>query len=788
MRDDVRSAMRQIRRNPLFVCAAVLTLALGAGAVTAVLSLADPMLFRPLPFPGGDRIFVASASRDRLHMPDAGRAEEAHGAWESLGDFNGPVDIGRINAATTPSLSYAVSRGFLPALGVTPVLGRAFRDEEYTRSHPPEVAIITHALWQNAFGGRPDALQQRLTFEGPRGHSYQIVGVLPASFFFPDVNNQQPVALLPGAMDVVDARPNVVVFPFLRLRPGVSAATATAELQTIVRRVEQDYPAFERERRVELIPLREALFGRVRTPLLMLVAATACVLLAASANLAQLVMARLRVRRREFGIRLALGASRGRLVRQLSIEALLLAALGAIAALVTGAALSRLAMAYAPDLARMYQVMPPALDGRIAAITGGIVLGTLVIFGVVPALRVSREEIRDAVQAVPRVHAVRRALGTDAALVFLQASVAVTLLVTGLLIVRSFLTLANTPLGYEPRGVIRINADFPSGLQAGSDRYRFSQRRFLTALAERLGTPVAAAGGLPGITLNTALMRPDASPPQATVLAWPVSGEFFRVMRLTLIRGRVFTDEEAFSNAPAAVIDERATELLWPGADPIGRRVKEADGTVRVIVGVVRTVRSDLLGTRFQRGGGFVPFGKRPTSWSFLYRVAGTSPSVKMLEATAAEVEPGTTVSARPLVIFERQLAEPRFLAMVLGTLGTVAVLLTLIGVFGIVAHEVTRRTKELGIRVALGADSTRIQRLVLKGSLLPAVGGGLLGLSASLWFTGTLRALLYGLNPYDPAVYAGAFALMLVTVCIGSLGPARRASRTDPMAALRGE
>ena len=238
------------------------------------------------------------------------------------------------------------------------MVGRSFRSDEYTRDHHAGVALITYALWQSSFGGRADVVGQRVTFAGARGHSYDVVGVLPRDFFFPDATNEQPAVLIPGALDPTQTRANVVIWPLVRLRDGVSAAAAIAEMQAIVTNVERDFPAYEQGRRVELIPLRDAVFGRVRAPLLMLLAATMSVLLLASANLAHLVMARLRARSREVGIRLAIGASRWRVARQLIIEALVLFAAGGAAALLIASALSRLVVFYMP---RRYA---PAVSSR----------------------------------------------------------------------------------------------------------------------------------------------------------------------------------------------------------------------------------------------------------------------------------------------------------------------------------------------------------------------------------------------------------------------------------------
>jgi len=783
MRDDLKSAFRQIRRNPGFAAAAILTLGLGVGAVTAVLTLADPMLFRVLPFPAADRLFEVSAVDSRLHLPDAVRAERLHSGFAALGDFDGPIDIGRIGSATDSSFSYAVSRGYLAALGVTPAVGRGFRDDEYTLDHQAGVALITYGLWQSGFGGRADIVGQRVTFSGARGRSYEIVGVLPRTFFFPDAVNEQPAVLIPGALDPARTQANVVISPLVRLRDGVSVGAATAEMQAIVTNVEREFPAYGQGRQVRMTPLREALFGRVRTPLLMLLSATLCVLLLASANLAHLVMARLRARTREIGIRLAIGASRRRVARQLVIEAGVLFVAGTAVALLIGAWLAQLMMTYMPPMLRTYRMIPVAFDWRIAGFGVALVAGVGLVAGLVPAIRAAREDVRATLQGGGARASGVRILRPDAALIFAQAGVGIALLVTGLLIVRSFVALSARPLGFAPDRVRAVGVEFPAGADPAA--MVPTQRRIYDALKPHAA--VALAEGIPGMHLSTAVSRPDVELNRPAVNAWPVSGSFFGVFGVHLLRGRLYTDEEAFSNAPVAVIDQRAAELLWPGVDPIGRSVKELNGTLRMVVGVVQTLRTDFFGVGFQKGGAFVPFTK-PRFYILTYRTDPDAPSIAALASIVTGVAPGTRVTTRPVQLFERQLGQPRFLALLLGALGLLAIALTFVGALGVVSHEVARRTREMGIRLALGADPARIRTLVLRGALLPAFAGGLLGLSASLWFMETLRALLYGLNPYDPLVYLITFVTMLATVAIGSLGPAWRASRVDPMIALRAE
>ena len=664
------------------------------------------------------------------------------------------------------------------------MVGRSFRSDEYTRDHHAGVALITYALWQSSFGGRADVVGQRVTFAGARGHSYDVVGVLPRDFFFPDATNEQPAVLIPGALDPTQTRANVVIWPLVRLRDGVSAAAAIAEMQAIVTNVERDFPAYEQGRRVELIPLRDAVFGRVRAPLLMLLAATMSVLLLASANLAHLVMARLRARSREVGIRLAIGASRWRVARQLIIEALVLFAAGGAAALLIASALSRLVVFYMPPALRTYRIVPATLDWRVVGFAMGLAAGVAVLSALVPAIRALREDVRATLQGATAGGG-SRFVRSDAVLIFAQTAVGIALLVTGLLIVRSFATLAGRPLGFSPDRVRTLGLEFPEAMASDPAGVLLTQRHVYEALKARM--PVALVDGIPGMHLRYRRLTPRSRSAAAAGQCLAGKRDVLRGLRTpskarTTLHGRGSVLERRRGGDRSAGAD-----LLWPGVDPLGRSVREVGGTMRTVVGVVQTVRTDLAGRDFQKGGAFVPFAK-PRFYIITYRAERGAPQSSELAALVAAVAPGMRVTTQPLQVFERQLGQPRFLALLLGALGVLAVVLTLVGVLGVVNHEVVRRTKEIGIRAALGADPQRIRRIVLSGALVPAFLGGMLGLSASLWLTEALRALLYGLSPHDPAVYAITLAVMLLTVLVGSVGPAWRAARVDAMIALRAE
>lgn len=794
MLDDFRSGLRQIRRNPGFAAAAILTLALGVGATTAVFTLADPMLFRPLPYPEADRIVTLRAAGQKsvggmLQAADFFRLETGHSAFEAVAEFD-PASVGRLSGQDESTLSYGVTSGFFDVLRVRPAIGRVFLSEEYrTDNVKPDVALITYGLWQSRFAGRPDVLDQILELGSARPGRFRIVGVLPREFVFPDHVNQAPQFLVPRVPDpATQSSPNRLSAPIARLAPGVSPEIAAAQVQAVLGSVERDFVGLPQGRTARVRPLQELLFGRVRTPLLMLLAATGCVLLLACANLAHLFMARLQARQRELGVRLALGAGRWRLARLLTIEAAIFAAAGGVMALVFGQWTFDLIMARTPQFAHVYRLLPARLDWRVAAFAALLVGVALAIFGGIPALRAARTDIRSSLQNGALGTGVRRGVRSDAWLIFVQSAVAVTLLVTGALIVRSFARLVYQPLGFEPQYVRTIGLELPGAVDTPSDRAALIQarREIHDRLRERLRVPVTVAGGWPGVTFPGAVVRPDA-PKGPRPTAYPAAGSFFEVFGTRLLRGRLYDDGEAFGNPAVALIDRQAADKLWPGEDALGREVRDWQGTSRVVVGIVETLRTSLTNDN-RDGTAFVPFGPQPRAMDPAFRDPGTNVSLEQVRATVREVAPGAEVWVRPFRPFERTLGQPRFLASLLGTLGLLTIALTIVGIFGVVNHEVARRTREVGIRMSLGADARRIRRMVVGRALIPALMGVAAGVGASLWWTRTLRALLFGLQPNDPSTFTMSGALVVVLVMAASLLPAWRASRVDPVVALRFE
>jgi predicted permease len=811
-RGDLWLAIRAVARYPLFAGVVIGTLALSIGGVTAVFMLADPMLFRPLPYADPDRILIASVRGPRTFggyslFADYFQAQQAR-SFAAVGAFYGPV-VGRIESAPDDDsnvLGYAVTGGFFDVFGVTPAIGRLFTQDDYAAASTThggmqsgQPAVITDGLWQRAFGRRADILGQslRLTVRG-RLTSRPIIGVLRPDFRFPDATNEAPQFLLAGRLDAAQpAGPGSNTDVMVRLAPGATRDQATAEFQQILVTTARQFPKVSPERKVRFLGVRDALFTSVRTPLLMLLAVTGGILLLASANLAHLSLARTSDRARELAVRRALGASGWRIFRLLFTEALVLALCGGIGALGVGRGLLAAVMAVMPRFARVYRLMPAVLDSRTVLAATALTLGTLLAFGIAPAVQAVRPRIVGALQGTSiRTRRGRRL--QDNVLMALQAGLAVSVLVVSTLIVVSFVKLGNTVQGIDLGGLTSLGVELPTEYFTTPARGGAFYRDFSAQFAATTGVRLGMSSGTPGVTLPGGLWRaadePGANAP-AQVIAYPADRAYIDTIRLQLVRGRLYDDREALGNAPVAVVDERAAASLWPGQDPLGQLVRDRQsptGPTRAVVGVVRTIDLDFGAKPDAPGGGgtaFVPFDPAGrTNYGFVWRGTVTPAFKDAARQLASRLDPRSVVSTSPLEPFERSLGEPRLMARLLGVLGLLALILTVAGVYSVVSHTIAGRTAEIGVRMALGATTAGVRRMIVREAVIPAAAGIGLGVVFSLWWTETIRKLLFALTPRDPWMFALATVLILGVVVIASVIPARRASRVDPIVALRVE
>jgi putative ABC transport system permease protein len=798
MRADLRLAIRLLRHQPGYAAIVILTLGFGIGGVAAVFTLADPMIFRPLPYAEADRIVEVRAQvkdtvSQRLHADDFVAIASQARTLDAAATLEGPY-LGSFRGSADPVLGGGVSANFLRLTGLSPVLGRVFRPEEYERdrSQLPTVAMITWGFWRQAFGANPDVVGQRLDLGGPQSLSMEIVGVLPREFFYPETANQAPVFIVPGRLDPrYLGRANIYPTILARVRPESTFAQAEAELQPLLAGVEHANPTFEQGRRPRLIKLQELLFSSLRTPLLLLFIATGCVLMLAWVNLSHLAQAHARARARDVAVRLALGAGRWRILRQGMVEAGVLCALGSAAGLAIGSGLFTWGMSRTPRFSHLYRLMPAGLSARVVLVTLGLaVLGMLAV-GAWPAWRAARRDLRATLDVwTGRVRGWR--LGGESLAIAGQAALAVGLVVTCLLVVRSFIAVATADRGFDPARVELARLAMPGGGEPAATAFRY--RRLVDEISRVPGVDAVAAGnGVPALTLPEAPVD-TAGAPVRNITAFQVSGRFPDAMGMRLEEGRLFDDAEGFAAMPVAVVDRTAATLMWPGESSLGQTVRLRGGRTFQVVGVLAQVGTDFYSPETRRGTVFVSIDSTANAVvSRLMVVVRVNPSRPPtdgdLAAAAKRADPGIGWNGMAgMSSWERLIGQPRFLASSLGVLAALTALLAGFGVFGVVSHLVSRRTREIGIRMALGADRARVRRLVVRQAVVPAVIGVGAGLLLAFWWSASVRSVLTGIGPHDPWSFAVAALATVLTVAVATLEPAIRASRLDPARTLRAE
>jgi predicted permease len=799
MTADLRLALRLLARQPGYAAIVILTLGLGIGAVSAVFTLADPLIFRALPFADADRIVevranVPTGTLVRLHADDFVVLSEHATTLDAVATAGG-LHVGTLAGSAEPVLGYGVSREFLRLTGLSPALGRVFAAGEYDRVEdtPPVVAMLTWPFWQSAFGGRRDVIGQRLELSARTPLSMTIVGVLPREFFFPEAVNEAPGFLVPDRLNPAYlGRPNVYPTIFARVRPDATFAQAEAELTGLLRTVEAANPKFEQSRRARVLPLQAQLFKGLRTPLLLLFTATACLLLLAWVNLSHLMRARVQARTREVAVRLSLGAGRWRIARQTFVEIGVLSLLGAAAGLGIGQALHTWGMSITPRFDHVYRLLPGSLDARVVLFAMGLALAGVVVTGLGPVVRATRGDLRESLSVLPE-RARRWRAGGEALALAGQTAFAIGLLVTCLLVVRSFVGVVTRDRGFDPASVQLASVQWPAG--ADTATLAGYHRGLVAELGRVRGVAAAALGnGVPALTLPEAAFD-AAGTSRREVVLFQTSGGFAGALQMHLEEGRLFTDDEAFRGEPYAVVDRGAADLMWPGQPATGQIVRTGSGRTFTVVGVVARVRTRFYDDDTAASGIVLatPDLKAPAVVNRLSTVVRFDrrrpPSPEELAAAARRVHPAAAWrGAAGLSSWERLVGQPRFLASALGLLAAVTAALATLGVLGVVSHYVARRTREIGIRIAIGATPARVRRSVLRAALVPALVGIAGGLALAYWWSASVRSVLLGIGPHDPWSFAGAAFVTLVIVVAAGLRPAIAASRIDPIRTLRVE
>ena len=800
---DIRFALRGLRRNAGFALVAVLTLGLGIGANSAIFTVVDSVLLRPLPYGSPEQIVTVLhggkgpvAPANYLDWRRESRSFQ-HTAAAQVGPARGTLS-GRGRPETLGAMT--VTADVFEVLGVPPLHGRTFRAGEDQPGAAP-AAVLSHRLWQRRFGGDPAIVGQTLTLDG---RDHQVIGIMPPSFAFPPFWAQNAELWLPLDLSArAQDRTGESLRLFARLAPGVTRAQAQAETTGIWRRLERQFPGLTRAD-VAVVPLHEKAVGHVRRPLLVLLAGVGFVLLIACANVANLLLARSAGRRREMAIRASLGAGRARLVRQLLTESVVLWLLGGALGMLVAQAGVDLLLAIGPrDLPRLQTV---SVDGAVLLFTLGVSLVTGVVFGLAPALRLARTELR---AAPVQEHGGGKA---RAVLVTSQVAMALVLLVAAGLMLRSFQRLRAVDAGFDPAGVVAMNVVLPAvdsrdrpaeGVQ-GRDAAR--RRAFTGDLLGRLRAlpgvtaasvvnhvPLAGDFWLRGLEIEGVPVPPRGQEPRAV---YRVSGPgYLATMGISLVRGRDFDARDAAGAPGVAIINETMARTLWPGQDPLGKRIRVRDGgpDPREIVGVVRDVRQrDWAAEALPEM--YLAYLQNPSTGA---TVVVRAPGGRDLAAVAAEVQRqiwavDATLPASRVELMDRVVAQaigqPRFHLLLLNLFAAVALLLAAVGVYGVIAYAVSRRTRELGIRLALGASARHVMRMVVAEGMALTAAGVAIGVAAALATTRLMKTLLYGIGATDPLTFALVPLLLAGVGLVACWIPARRATRIDPMVALRQE
>jgi putative ABC transport system permease protein len=799
---DVRLAGRTLARAPGFTIAAVLALALGIGATTAIFSVVDAVLLRPLPYDEPDRLavifnrgFSAVSPANFLDWRRQASRLSAMGAAEAWGTNLGGGD----RAERLEGVH--VTAGLLPMLGVRPLLGRLFVPEEDNpgRSH---VVVLNHRLWQRRFGGDPGIIGRSLLLDG---EPHTVVGVMPRGFEFPPfwATGAEVWAPMPLS-DRATNRHAESLRAFARLAPGATLEEARAELATIAARMEQAEPGTNKD--VVLRALDEVVVGNVRMALLVLLGAVAFLLLIACANVAHMLLARAAARHREIALRAALGASRGRVIRHLLTETLVLAGAGGAAGLALAGAAIRGLIAMSPG--NLPRLESATLDWRVLAVTGAVSLATGILFGLLPALQASRTDLNASLREGDRAstagrgrHRLRRLLMAS------ELALALVLLVGAGLMIRTFVALRRFDPGFDPRHVVSAVVSLTGSQAAEPGRRLPFYRAALDRIRALPGVESAATINhlpLAGDVWRTpfhvegAPVEAAGEGPRATYRV--VSPGYFPAMGLRLVRGRDFGAEDAMEAPGVVIVNESLAQKSWPGIDPVGRRLTlDPDDPVWLtVVGVTRdAVRGEwaarpdpevylpLLQSRtyLERRGG--PFAFMTIVVRTSADPAAVAPSVR---SAVWEVDGNVAVSDLQTMddVVAHSTASPRFYLLLLGSFAAAALALAAVGIYGVMSYSVARRRGEIGIRMALGAKPGDVLRLVMGEAISVAAAGALVGLVAALALSRLMSGLLYGVAATDPITFAGVCAVLTVVALAATYIPARRAVRVDPLAALR--
>jgi putative ABC transport system permease protein len=796
---DLKYSVRMLAKNPGFTIVAVLTLALGIGANTAIFSVVNAILLRPLPYKDPGQLVQVWETNPQRGFPEFPASPPNFFDWRDQNHSFSQIaaiqyDDYNLTGAGAPMHVFGidVSPNIFALLGSKPELGRVFTETEDNPNNP-RVAIIGHSLWQTQFGSDPNIIGRNIVLDAK---SYAVVGVMPASFRYPETDTQVWTPLILPE-DSKTARGAHWLSVVARLKPGVSFDQAQAEMQTIAGRLQTQYPNSNKDWSVFLRPLRKEVIGNIQTALLVLLGAVGLVLLIACSNVANLQLARTSARRREMAIRAALGAGRRRIVRQLITESFLLAVIGSVLGLLLAwwgtAALLKL------DTAGIPRQTEIGIDGSVLLFTAAVAFITSLLFGLVPAMQSASLDLTTTLKEGTGARS--SAAGRfRQILVVSEVALAMILLVGGGLLVRSFTGLLNVSPGFNPENVLTFSVQLPDAKYPKKEDNQAFFRELLARVQALPGVESTAAtsslpltGGTTNLQFHPDGQAPDPGTKPTSALYSTVSPDYFHTMDIPLLRGRVFTGADSNDSQPVLVINQAMAQHFWPNADPIGQRIIVSDRQplAREIVGIVgdvhqsaleKAAKPEMYVNLFQKGvGGASVVVRTKTAPLSL-----TSAVTEQIHSLDKDLPVQGVLSMEDVVGIS--VGSRRFSTYLFTLFSLLALVLATVGIYGVMSYTVAQGTREIGIRVAVGARPLDVMKLVLGAGMRQVLLGAGIGVVGALLLTRFLASLLFGVTAYDPVTFAAVLIVLAGVALAACYIPARRAMRVDPIIALRYE
>jgi len=797
---DLRYGIRSLLKQPVFTLVAVSTLALAIGGNSAMFTVVNAVLLRPLQYPEASRIVVLEGinpprgiTQSNMSIPDFADWQNQNQVFEQMAGFIAGGVLLNNGDETERVHGTAVTADFFTLFRTPSLRGRTLQPDDAQAGRDP-VAVLSFGLWQRRFGANASVVGSKVTISGK---ATTIVGVMPQGFDYPNQSETWvPLPLEPAK----EARDNRFISVIGRLKPGASVAQAKAQLDTINQRLAQSYHETNSGWTVKVSSLQDRLVSDVRLSLLVLLAAVAFVLLIACANIANLLLARASSRQKEMAVRTALGASRLRIIRQLLTESLLLSFFGGAFGLLLSFWLTRLLIALSPANTPRFDEIRP--DTRVFIFTIALTLFTGLIFGLAPALQASRLDQSEGLKEGSRGNAGgARSNRVRSMLMVAEIAMSFMLLVGAGLLIKSFMHLREVTPGFNADNVLTMRISVPPGkFQTGEPRLQFFQQAInqIHSLPGVQSVGMVLSLPLGGDTFNVwrGYIRegrpatPEESGDAAYLAATP---DYFHTLQIPLIAGRSFTDQDVENTTKVVIVNETTARKLWPGQSPIGKRITiwPDEKFTREIVGIVGETKASLVNEPGEQM--YVPYAQ-DSSWgsmSFVVRTSGDpANAAAAVRNEIRSLDKGAPVfNVRPMNdVLATSVAPRRTPMLLLSAFAGAALLLAIIGIYGVTAYYVTQRTQEIGIRMALGAQMSDVLKLVLKGGMGLALFGIVAGLAGAFMLTRWMTTLLFGVKPTDALTFIAVSICLLATALLACYIPARRATKVDPLVALRYE